>query len=143
MLDSTVIERIGRYLTPDDKLKNSSKILAELIESKAFKASFRKRCENRLLRLKKKPSYYKKFAKPNIEVMKDAIEEVIRKKGEGPPRTYSVLQDKITKLEFLFKKIMILKKPQKLAESSEAPPDPAVYGSSAHQNPEEDRSNNI
>ncbi|KAI5190871.1 hypothetical protein NECID01_1166 [Nematocida sp. AWRm77] len=117
MLDSTIIERIGKYLTPDEKIKNSNKVLNEFLESASFKASFRKRCERNLSKLSKKRSYYRKFKKSQTPVPKESLEEVLQKKQQSLAEhalsndNSALLKERISKLEFLFKKVVLFKKP--------------------------------
>lgn len=117
MLDSTIIERIGKYLTPDEKIKNSNKVLNEFLESASFKASFKKRCERKLSKLEKKRSYYSKFQRSQVPVPKEPLEEVLQKKQQSlathasSNENSALLKERISKLEFLFKKVVLFKKP--------------------------------
>lgn len=111
MLDSTLIERIGKYLAPDDKIKNSNKLLSDFLESSAFKQAFHQRCREHLSGLKTKTSYYRKYQKRKGKISKRTIEAALQKRAENLLQDSSLLQERISKLEFLFKKIAISKQP--------------------------------
>ncbi|OAG28816.1 hypothetical protein NEDG_00955 [Nematocida displodere] len=112
MLDSTIIEKVGRYLTPDEKIKNSNGLLCGMMETKSFKKLHRKRCEETLAALGSPVNYYKKFRKPNLRCLKNPIENVLRARDSttDPSTESSIIKERVSKLEFLFKKISVYKK---------------------------------
>ncbi|KAI5187771.1 hypothetical protein NEHOM01_2358 [Nematocida homosporus] len=109
MIDSTIVERVGRRLAPDDKIKSGNKKFKEFMENDHFKLLFKKNCEDKLLSLKQEDTYYKKYKKPDIQQIGGQIEENLNPRQNSDEPESSVIQERISKLEFLFKKVSIAK----------------------------------
>ncbi|KAI5171615.1 hypothetical protein NEFER03_0937 [Nematocida sp. LUAm3] len=113
MLDSTLISRVGKYLSPEDKIKNSNRKFHAFMESVFFKKVFRGQCERNLQRIKRYSTYYKKYARLNLSQIAPQIENALPAREGLPnePRS-AILQERISNLEFQFKKITMFKRPE-------------------------------
>ncbi|KAI5180164.1 hypothetical protein NEOKW01_0493 [Nematocida sp. AWRm80] len=112
MLDSTIIEKVGKYLTPDDKIMSGHKVLEQMMKSTTFKSTFAKRCREKLLCLRTRREYYRKYKKDlKAKEIKKPLEAILkhRELPEQPEKESSSLQERITKLDFLFKKVSLAK----------------------------------
>ncbi|KAH9385218.1 uncharacterized protein NEMAJ01_0114 [Nematocida major] len=117
-MDSTILNRVGKRLEPDEKLQKATQGLKELMESKEFKSQFKKQSQKKLQAIKWKNTYYKKFQKPNLDLAKKPLEEALRPK-KCTAEESSIIKDKICMLEFQFKRLNILCRRPKLSPSLE------------------------
>ncbi|KAI5192797.1 hypothetical protein NEMIN01_2220 [Nematocida minor] len=106
-MDSTILNRIGRKLEPDDKIRNSSKILDDLMSSEEFKKRFKEQSQKKLQIPKKGNIYYKKYRKPNLDGAKKPLEESLQLKPQKAEHS-SLIKEKISALEFQFKRMHIM-----------------------------------
>ncbi|OAG30018.1 hypothetical protein NEIG_00984 [Nematocida sp. ERTm5] len=108
-MDSTILNRIGRRLEQDERLKNGSTALKQLLESKEIKKVLKERSKNALEKINSESVYYKKYKELDIDSAKKPLEEALQLK-EKPTEDSSIIQETKTKLEFEFKKLNIKKK---------------------------------
>lgn len=120
-IDSTILFKIGKHLYPDERIEGGSKLLHSFIKSSSFRRVFKNRCSERLSRSLEAQieeglanPYYKRYShRVEIEKISGVIEQSLGKMLErrGTARDVSpVIEAKIRKLEFLFKKMQIYKK---------------------------------
>ncbi|KAI5160575.1 hypothetical protein NEAUS03_1223 [Nematocida ausubeli] len=108
-MDSTILNRIGRRLEPDDRIKDGSTALKELLESKEIKKIIKEKSKTTLEKIRKENIYYKKYRCLNINKTKKPLEELLQLK-EQPINNSSLIQERKTRLEFEFKKLNIRKR---------------------------------
>ncbi|KAI5138027.1 hypothetical protein NEAUS04_2595 [Nematocida ausubeli] len=108
-MDSTILNRIGRRLEPDDRIKDGSTALKELLESKEIKKIIKEKSKTTLEKIQKENIYYKKYRGLNINKAKKPLEELLQLK-EQPINNSSIIQERKTRLEFEFKKLNIRKR---------------------------------
>lgn len=108
-MDSTILNRVGKRLEPDDKLKKSSSMLNELFSSEEFKKDFRDKLEKSLQTRKRESVYYQKYTKPDLRQAIVPLEQSLILKPHTEENS-SLIQEKATALEFQLKKMQITNK---------------------------------
>lgn len=121
MLDSTIIDRISRYLDPDEKIKACSKPLDEAMATQRFRNAFKKKCESRIQKIDRRGSYYRKYKKPEIRKLRKRLAHALRARaGHSVPEGSAVLQSRIAQLNFHFRKMSITVRPITEREGKDA-----------------------
>lgn len=116
-MDSTILNRVGRKLEPDDKLKKGSKMLSEVFLSEDFKRRFREDLEKKLNIGRDRNIYYKRYRKTDISMAIGPLEDTLVLRPQEIESS-SLIQEKIPSLEFQMKRMAIRSKNARRIDTS-------------------------